>query len=752
MTAVLPSPSTSQEIPAMPLPSQPVQPLQPFLNDATVVLAAPTQAWSAASGAMTESIHGVYHSDSRVVRGLALEVGGSAVETVSHSVVDASTTVFTALVRSIDDSSADPRVRLDLRRSVAPGGLAERLRFSSALGHEVVTEVRLTLVADGAPMQVVKAGLAGSGVDTAPDARAALPAVTAVTRDGAVLLAAGSWSARLDAPGAAIAVAAPGSAAAADAEAPDRASVADAEGPARAAVADAEGPARASVADPAARVTLTWPLVIPAHGTAMLTWALALDDRAAVVTGASGSPEWADASVDAGDSRLARWNRRALDDLTALRMETSRAPGEPFLAAGAPWFFTLFGRDSLWAARLLLPLGTELAASTLRVLAGLQGERTVGETAEQPGKIMHELRPGELRMPGEGITLPPLYYGTVDATALWVVLLAEARRWGLSDDEVRPLLPNLRRALEWMRDHGDSDGDGFLEYADTTGHGLANQGWKDSGDSVQWRDGRLAEGPIALCEVQGYAYQAAVEGAELLDAFGEPGGDEWRAWAAALADRFRASFWIEHDGGRYPAIALDAAKRPVDTLTSNIGHLLGTGILNADEAADVARLLVDERLDSGFGLRTMATDSAGFWPLSYHGGTVWAHDTAIAVQGLAREGFRAEAATLGRGLLRAAEAFGYRMPELHSGDSAAVVDVPAPYPAACRPQAWSAAAAVAVAVAATDARPAPDRRTLLVAPLADAALGHVTIDGLRVAGRPFRVDATPTSATATPHT
>jgi glycogen debranching enzyme len=689
------------------------QPLQPFLHDATVVLAAPTQAWSAASGEMTAPIHGIYHSDSRVLRGLALEVGGAAPEAVSQSATDASTTTFTALTRTIDDRTADPRVRLDRRRTVTPGCVDEELTFRSALAHDVVTEVVLTLVADFAPMQVVKAGLAGSGVGTAPDAGAGLEEIAVRSEDGGLVLSAGTSTARLDAPGAATAV-----------------------------IADAPG-------DPAVRVALTWPLTIPAGGTATLAWRLAVDDAAAVVSGASGTAEWAGARVDSGDSRLARWNRRALDDLAALRMETTRAPGEQFLAAGAPWFFTLFGRDSLWAARLLLPLGTELAASTLRVLAGLQGTETVSETAEQPGKIMHELRPGILTMPGEDITLPPLYYGTVDATALWIVLLAEARRWGLSDDEVRPLLPNLSRALEWMRDHGDSDGDGFLEYADTTGHGLANQGWKDSGDSVQWRDGTLAEGPIALCEVQGYAYQAAVDGAELLDAFGEPGGEEWRAWAAALAERFRSAFWIEREGGRYPAIALDAAKRPVDTLTSNIGHLLGTGILNPGEAADVARLLVDERLDSGFGLRTMATDSAGFWPLSYHGGSVWAHDTAIAVQGLAREGFRAEAVQLGEGLLRAAEAFGYRMPELHSGDSAAVTAVPAPYPAACRPQAWSAAAAVAVAVAATDARPAADRRGLVVAPLADPALGHVTLEGLRVAGVPYLVTATATSAEAT---
>jgi glycogen debranching enzyme len=264
---------------------------------------------------------------------------------------------------------------------------------------------------------------------------------------------------------------------------------------------------------------------------------------------------------------------------------------------------------------------------------------------------------------------------------------------------VRALLPNLRAALGWMRDSGDSDGDGLLEYIDTTGRGLANQGWKDSGDSVQWRDGTLADGPIALCEVQAYAHKAALDGAELLDAFGEPGsgeGDAWRSWAAALRDRFRDAFWIDDRAGAYPAIALDARKRPVDTVTSNIGHLLGTGLLNPEESALVARRLVSPELASGYGLRTLSTDSTGYWPLSYHGGSVWTHDTAIAISGLAADGFRAEAAELSEGLLRAAVAFDYRMPELYGGDPASAAPTPIPYPAACRPQAWSAAAAVAV--------------------------------------------------------
>src|SRR5690606_13133431 len=286
---------------------------------------------------------------------------------------------------------------------------------------------------------------------------------------------------------------------------------------------------------------------------------------------------------------------------------------DEFLGAGAPWFFTIFGRDSIWAARFLLPLGTGIAHGTLRTLAALQGRERVAATAEQPGKIIHEVRRATLELPDEGVELPPHYYGTVDATALWICLLADARERGLGDDETRELLPALRAALAWMRDFGDSDGDGLLEY--------------------------VAEGPIALAEVQAYAHEAAVRGAALLEEFGEDAA-EWRAWAARLAAQFRASFWVSDADGRYPAIALDARKRPVDSLTSNIGHLLGTGLLDDAEARLVAARLVSPRLDAGYGIRTLATGSGGYWPLSYHGGSIWAHDTAIAIRGLHRDGFR----------------------------------------------------------------------------------------------------------------
>jgi glycogen debranching enzyme len=377
----------------------------------------------------------------------------------------------------------------------------------------------------------------------------------------------------------------------------------------------------------------------------------------------------ADAAVPATtDPRLRRWLDRAAGDLSALRLALPAHPDDAFYAAGAPWFFTLFGRDSIWAARLALSQDPSIAASTLRVLARLQGTKKDPATAEAPGKIPHELRSGALSLPNEGVHLPPLYYGTVDATPLWVCLLADARDAGMPEDEVRELLPSLRAALGWMTDHGDASGSGFIDYVDETGHGLANQGWKDSGDSIQWRNGRLAEGPIALSEVQAYAYEAAVRVRSCSTPWARTAAT-LRSWAADLRTRFRTAYWVTTSEGRYPAIALDAHGAAVDTLTSNIGHLIGTGLLDPDEERACAALLLGDSMSSGFGIRTMSSGAAGFWPLSYHGGSVWAHDTAVAVHGMLRAGLRAEAASVARQLVDAAEGFDYRMPELHAGDS-----------------------------------------------------------------------------------
>ncbi|TFC36173.1 glycogen debranching N-terminal domain-containing protein [Cryobacterium sp. TMT2-42-4] len=670
-------------------------PVQPLLHDSAIVLAAPTQAWSRSDGQTDKPIHGLYHADTRILSGWSLLVGGRTGEAIGHAQRGAGEVTFTSLLRHLDDRTADPRLRLEVTRTVTAGRLTERIEIISGLEQAVDTTVSVRLTPDFADMQTVKAGLAVAaerdafgGVDLP-----AAPDVGVTEASGGIRLSTDTVAALVG-------------------------------------VSD-DGVLTGSTAEADTEVTGTWSVTVPAKSSVTVEWTVEIAHAATVVQAAAGLPEWSGVLVRSGDARLGRWVARALDDLTGLRMATTTSPAEPFLAAGAPWFFTLFGRDSLWAARFLLPLGTEIAGSTLRLLAQLQGTKSDTETAEQPGKIMHELRPDVYSMPGESLSLPPLYYGTVDATPLWICLLRDAYRWGLATEEVEALLPALEAALGWMRDFGDSDGDGFLEYVDITGHGLANQGWKDSGDSIQWRDGSLADGPIALCEVQAYAYEAYIGGAELLDAFGRAGGDAWRARAAALQTRFRDSFWIDAPAGRFPAVALDAFKRPVDTVTSNIGHLLGTGLLSAEESALVAARLVSPELNSGYGLRTMSTDSVGYWPLSYHGGSVWTHDTAIAIAGLGRAGFGAEAGILIEGLLAAAESFDYRMPELHSGDASSLVAAAVPYPAACRPQAWSAAAAVSVLGTVLGLEPDPVTGQVTSTPIIPAVVGDVAVRGLR---------------------
>ena len=473
---------------------------------------------------------------------------------------------------------------------------------------------------------------------------------------------------------------------------------------------------------------LTWSVDLPARGSVSLRWTLTASTEAAPVTGLgdhevpalAGEP-----SVSADDPRLSALISTSWSDLRALRMAPADDPSAVFLAAGSPWYFTLFGRDSIWAARLLLPFGTALAEGTLRALAARQGTVTDAGTAEEPGKIPHELRAVTTEMAG-GLTLPPLYYGTVDATPLWVCLLHDAWRWGLPEETVQELLPTLEAALGWLREQGE----GFLQYLDRSGHGLANQGWKDSADSIRFSYGTIAEGPVALCEVQGYAHEAAVRGADLLDHFGLPGGAFWRDWAQRLADRFRAAFWVSRpDGLRFPALALDGSGRPVDALTSNIGHLLGTGLLSDEESGQVAALLSAPALSSGYGLRTMAADEGGYAPLSYHCGSVWAHDTAIAIHGLTRSGLGAASFGLIEGLLAAGAGFDFRLPELYGGDRAGLGPKPLPYPAACRPQAWSAAA-IGPIVQALGGLSAADGM-LTCAPPPASPFGSLHVRGLR---------------------
>jgi glycogen debranching enzyme len=634
------------------------QPTQPLLHDLVTVCAAPTQVLSGRDGAIRPEVdgrstaHGLFHADLRVLSGWSLVIGGSTPAHLATDLGEAGEARFTYLADAVAGEGVDRMLRLDLTRTVTPGMLAEALVLTSELATTVTTEVRIELTSDLTPMEAIKVGRHGEPVRFTDD-----PSGETVTFGSSEV------TARLHAPVAEI-----------------------------------------TRSEDETRLVLTWLVTIPAGGVMELDWLTGVTDSGAVVVPARGPGLAADTITDrltgrrsGADPRLAPWLRQSLHDLNGLRMATTEAPDDPFFAAGSPWYFTLFGRDSLWTSRLLLPFDVRQAGGTLRALGRLAGTEVDVATAQEPGKIMHELRRGTYAF--NETSLPPLYYGTIDATPLWICLLHDAWRAGLAEAQVSALLPLLEGALHWLVTYGDADGDGFLEYIDASGHGLANQGWKDSGDSVRFADGRIAEGPVALCEVQGYAYEAAIGGAALLDAFGRPGGDPYRAWAAALAEKFRAAFWCGEADERYPALALDGAKQRVDSVTSNIGHLLGTGLLDAEEELLVARRVVAADLDSGLGLRTMSDRDGGYSPLSYHCGSVWPHDTAIVIAGLVRAGHADLASGLAEGLLRASLAFDRRLPELWSGEGRAV-----PYPAACRPQAWSAAAAVVVASWAAERR------------------------------------------------
>jgi glycogen debranching enzyme len=403
--------------------------------------------------------------------------------------------------------------------------------------------------------------------------------------------------------------------------------------------------------------------------------------------------------------RLAQWRRnvpqvetshpglkevvaRSAEDLGALRIFDPEYPERVVVAAGAPWFMTVFGRDSLLTAWMALLVDPDLARGVLQTLARFQGKDVDPRHDEEPGRILHEMRFGDaasLSLGGGSI-----YYGTADATPLFVMLLGEMRRWGVAREMVDELLPNAARAIEWIEQFGDADGDGYVEYTRSTDRGLANQGWKDSWDGIRYADGRVAQAPIALCEVQAYTYGAYLATAHFAFEVGDSATyDRFRAKATQLKAAFNRDFWLEEKG--WYAVGLDADKRPIDSLTSNIGHCLWTGIVDEDKAHRVAEKLVSPAMFSGWGVRTLSRDSGGYNPISYHCGSVWPHDTAIVAAGLARYGFDGAAQKLIFGLLDAAQAQGGRLPELFSGLDRGELTVPVGYPTSCSPQAWAAA-------------------------------------------------------------
>jgi len=441
--------------------------------------------------------------------------------------------------------------------------------------------------------------------------------------------------------------------------------------------------------------------------------------------------------VTTDDDALAQVVEQTRADLGALRIFDPEHPDLPVLAAGAPWFMTVFGRDSLLTAWMTLLADHSLARGVLETLARWQGRKVDPRTEEEPGKIVHELRFGNT--PGLALGGGDAYYGSVDATPLFVMLLGELRRWDPDDELLERLLPAADRALAWIEEHGDRDGDGFVEYERLNPRGLANQGWKDSWDAVRHLDGELAKPPIALAEVQGYVYAAYLARAHLaLEAGDRSTFERYRDRAEALKARFDEAFWLE-DRGWY-AMALDRDKRPVEALASNMGHCLWTGIVPGERAAAVAAHLVGDDLFSGWGVRTLARSMPAYNPVSYHNGSVWPHDNAIIAAGLMRYGYVDEAHRIISAQLDAAAAHHGQLPELFAGFDRTRLRTPAAYPTSCSPQAWASASPLLWLRSLLGFDPWAVRHRVWVSPRLPERIRHLRVEGITVGDHEIGVD------------
>ena len=658
---------------------------QPWLHALEIAVHGNLTCLSEPSGDFSSLASGLYVDDRRVLSALTLRCDGLLPTAIAAQSAGGRTAVM-AVARHLGAEGPDPTVEVERVRVLHHNGMREKIVVRSRADAVVRSSLTLQVGGDGADLADVKGGGApGPGLAAEVAGRSTV-----------------GWS-------------------------------------------DQRHRTRVHLPGATARLT---------PDGAVLEWQVALDpgteaavELAVEVTRTSSSQfdaepggdrlNWSDVRVQAQDRRLDATVHQSLVDLTGLLLSDPDGASDVFAAAGSPWYLTLFGRDALWTARMTLPFGTDLAAGTLRTLARRQGRVDDVAAAEEPGKILHEVRRSGFADPSSHLHLPPVYFGTVDATPLWVCLLHEAWRWGLPVSAVLPLRGALEGALGWMRRAVRDSADGFIRYVDTTGTGLSNQGWKDSGDAMRHRNGSIAKAPIALVETQAYAVAAAYGAAEVTEqVFGESGA-ELRTWAEELSERVRGSFWVRDAAGPYLAMALDADGAPVDGVGSNMGHTLGTGMLTEAESDLVAARVGDPDLLGGFGLRTLSRSNPAFNPIGYHTGSVWTHDSAITAAGLAQTGHQEPAARILRGLVDAGTFFSFRLPELYGGDSA--LSRPVPYPAACRPQAWSAASAAVLVSASLGAQADVPQRRLLLNPLRPSPFGALQVTGLRVAGEPVSV-------------
>jgi glycogen debranching enzyme len=422
------------------------------------------------------------------------------------------------------------------------------------------------------------------------------------------------------------------------------------------------------------------------------------------------------------------FNRMFARGLKDLRMLLTDLGDGPFPVAGLPIYAVPFGRDSLIAALQALPVRPEVAKGTLRILAKYQGKKEDAWRDEEPGKILHEIRFGELARSGQ-IPFTP-YYGSIDSTPLFLILIAEVYRWTGDLDFVREMVPHAIEALNWIDRYGDPAGTGYVSYAMRSSKGIRNQGWKDSEDSVVHRDGRLAEAPIALSEVQGYVYMAKKAWSDLFRLLGDGERSErLNREAELLRERFARDFWMEDE--QFVALALDGEGKQAGTVTSNPGHCLMTGILPPEQAERVARRLLEPDLFSGWGVRTKSSACKSYDPDSYHNGSVWPHDNALILLGLKRLGFYREAERIIRGLVEASVYFQHRLPELFSGHERGEGG-PLPYPVACSPQAWAAGTAFTILQAILGVEPDPVGKRIHLHPDLPQGMNRLSVRRLRL--------------------
>ncbi|MEU8772296.1 glycogen debranching N-terminal domain-containing protein [Streptomyces sp. NPDC048606] len=627
----------------------PSRPELPPVHASVICVAAPGLVISPEHGQLTgRGVDGIYRSGRRLLSRCVLRVGGRDPVSVQGRGLAADRASFTATVRTGVEAGPDPDIGIERVRH-ADG--TEHITLRSFAARPLRLPVEVALGTDLAELAAVAAGRAG-------------PELPAAVHAGGL-----RWNAA------------------------DTFTV--------------------TVADPppddclASAGLLRWEIPLGPGESRTIELRTSRDRTVRAPAGRVANP-LADARAEGDDPRADAWFRTSLDDLRALLLRDPDQPGDAFAAAGAPWRLGLAPAESLWAARMALPLGTGLAAATLRTLARTQREGC----GPDAGKI-----PGPLR--AAGAQLPPGCTGT-EATLAFPTVLAEARLWGLAQDEVARLLPAAERCLDWLR--GALGADGFLADPDP--------------------------GPRRV-ETQAHAHRAALLGADLLERCGRPGAAEWREWAAALAQGFRARFWIDGPDGGRPAAALHPDGRPLPRLTGAAAHLLDTGLLGGGRLAaglldpvrteQLARLLGSPGMDCGWGLRSMALREPGHNPFGHRSGAVRAHESAVAVAGLIQAGFEKEAAGLLRGLLDAAEAFDHRLPEMYAGRQRTADSAPLPHPAACRPAAVAAAAGIHALVALAGIRPDAPAGAVAVSPPAGAPLGALRLSDLRVAGEPFTV-------------